>query len=282
MKFVLCSILATVLVANAGRSSRKPDWDDLKVTFGINVLSSSIFESMPRTLKDASKAGWSLIDSHCDDPSLPFRGFRYWLKSDPAVILILDGKGFIAGIQTAIDLSKVNYVPGPNRGGHPFIPYNNYQVLTAYFVDPSTICTGRSSSDFNNQGTGTGLWLQNGTNPETMSINIPRKEGDIGTTRWTKGKCTWAMGMHYWYDVTSDMPCDKFFPIFLMYDGGNLFGFGWAMNAGLTSKRYEHPTADISGNFIDPVPQCFFTDPSFNKLSTLHIYMTSSPKSVFC
>jgi len=281
MKFALCLLFAAVIDTNAF-SVRDPGWNDLKVHWGLNIFDSDNFASVPRTQTAATNANWKMIDGHCSDASQPFRGSRFSLKSDPAVILIFDKNGYIAGIQTAVDLSKVNYDPGPNRSQHPFVKYNNMQVLTAYFVDPKTVCTGRSSSDFGSQGTGTGLWIQNGTNPETMSVMIPMQENNIGTTKWTKGKCTWAMGTHYWYDVTADMSCDKFFPAFLMYSGGKLFGFGWAMNNGLTSPRYEHPTADVAGNFIDPVPQCFFTDPSFKQMSTMHIYMISKPQNADC
>jgi len=90
------------------------------------------------------------------------------------------------------------------------------------------------------------------------------------------------MELIYAYNVTKDMPCDMFFPAFLLYDGGQLFGFGWAINTKLTSSRYEHPNADVAGNFINPVPQCFFTDPSFKEMSTMHIYMISKPQNVFC
>lgn len=102
----------------------------------MNVFSSSNFASMPRNLEKAKNAGWTLIDEQCSDASKPFRGFRYWLKEDPAVILIFDKNGFIAGIQTAIDSNQNRYEPGPYRTNHPFIKFNNMQTLTAYFVDP--------------------------------------------------------------------------------------------------------------------------------------------------
>ncbi|CAF5082430.1 unnamed protein product, partial [Rotaria sp. Silwood1] len=50
-------------------------------------------------------------------------------------------------------------------------------VLTAYFVDPRTICqSGRDASHLKHEGTGTGLWLQNGSNPIRDSIEMPLYE----------------------------------------------------------------------------------------------------------
>ena len=68
-------------------------------------------------------------------------------------------------------------------------------VLTAYFVDPSTICTaGRDASRLKKEGTGTGLWLQNGTDPIQNSFQSPVQESDIGSTKWVKGACFPSMG----------------------------------------------------------------------------------------
>ena len=68
-------------------------------------------------------------------------------------------------------------------------------VLTAYFVDPSTICTtGRDASSLQKEGTGVGLWLQNGTDPIKNSFQSPMQESDVGSTKWVKGACFPSMG----------------------------------------------------------------------------------------
>ena len=59
----------------------------------------------------------------------------------------------------------------------------------------ATICTGRSAAQYTSQGTGTGLWIQNGTDPVTNSQKIPAKQADIDKTMWTKGVCFVSMGM---------------------------------------------------------------------------------------
>jgi len=54
--------------------------------------------------------------------------------------------------------------------------------------------------------------------------------------------------MHYWYDISKDMSCDDTFPVFLLYNGGRLNGFGWAFNPDIKGTSwFEHPTKDQFG-----------------------------------
>ena len=95
------------------------------------------------------------------------------------------------------------------------------------------------------------------------------------------------MGLHYWADVRGiplslDTPNDSFFPMFLLYNKGELNGFGWAFNANLTSPRLEHPTASVVSNFMTAVPNFLFDPTKSGILSTLHIYLDSTPALNFC
>ncbi len=67
-------------------------------------------------------------------------------------------------------------------------------ILTAYFVDPTTIC--RSNGDANREvgTTGTGLWLQNGPDPVRDSFSSPIAQSDADNTKWVKGSCFPSMG----------------------------------------------------------------------------------------
>lgn len=47
---------------------------------------------------------------------------------------------------------------------------------------------------YDSQGTGTGLYIQNGTDPIHNVLNIPHQETAIANTKWTKGKCFKTMG----------------------------------------------------------------------------------------
>jgi len=202
--------ILTTFVLLMGNGAFGVDWDDLRVTWSANPFSSWGFDPMPRTSTGAMK-DFVLKDDQCAQGS-KFVGKRYWYKQDPAVILLYDKNGYIAGIQTAIPKSKLT--PSPYLSNHPYVDDGDFWTVTAYFVDPSTICTtGRTAQQFKDQGTGTGLWLQNGTNPTRDLIQIPLQESEIQKTNWKFGKCFYTMGNHYWYNPTKDMDCGKFYSI---------------------------------------------------------------------
>uniref|UniRef100_A0A914VIG1 Uncharacterized protein n=1 Tax=Plectus sambesii TaxID=2011161 RepID=A0A914VIG1_9BILA len=252
-------------------------WDKFKVKWSYNPISSSAFYNLPRST-DADLRGFVEKDYHCNDahePVGPFAGTRYWKDADPALMLIFDVNGIIAGIQTAVPKSQFAPMAGPTVN-HPWIEDGDNWVLTAYFVDPSTICNGgRTKEDLENQGTGTGLYLQNGTNPKTDILFIDQDERKtLLNTKWTFGKCFYTMGNHYWYNVRENMPCNEFFPMFLMYNKKKLNAFGFAINGQLSSPRYEHPTHDVLNKFLNPVPTCLETEPAYEHLSTMHVFFT--------
>lgn len=56
-----------------------------------------------------------------------------------------------------------------------------------------------------------------------------------------KVSCIFCIGVHYWFNSRKDMSCDEFYPVFLLYNGGQLNAFGWAFQSALTSPRVEHP-----------------------------------------
>ena len=51
---------------------------------------------------------------------------------------------------------------------------------------------------------------------------------------------------------------ENFFPVFLMYNNGNLNGFGFVFNADLTSSRYEHVPKESLDKFLQTVPDFLF------------------------
>ena len=63
-------------------------------------------------------------------------------------------------------------------------------VLTAYFVDPSTICNSQRNDD---TYLGDSLAIQIGPTPSSL-MEIPLDEEDIPQTKWVKGKCFVGMG----------------------------------------------------------------------------------------
>jgi hypothetical protein len=267
--FVLALVLPAVALA-------VDPYDGLRITWNLNPFSNG-FDAMPRDLNNDDLDGFVEIDNQCTVNG-QFRGVRYWKDNDPAAILLFDVNGYIAGIQTSVLQSE--YTPPTPSIGHPYLADGDYWTLTIYFVDPSTICTtGRTADEYAAQGTGTGFWMQNGTDPDTQSLQAPQNEADVAAnTKWVLGHCFWTMGNHYWYDVSSDMDCNQMFPFFLLYNKGRVNAGGFAMNNAAESSRYEHPPQAVIGQFMDPVPKCFGTG-DFKSQTTMHVYMTDYPRT---
>jgi len=255
-------VFTTVLAA--------PNWNDLRTTFGIAPFSKVFFAQQPRDLNQDTK-GFVLKDDMCNGSNL-FVGKRYWIDNDPALILIFDINGYIAGIQTAVD-KATGYKPVAPMLGTYILDEGTYYTQTVYFVDPKIICSpGRSATDFANQGTGTDLYIQMGPSPTTDLFVVPMNEYDIKGTKWGYGKCFYMMGQHYWYNLTLDMSCDNLVPYCLLYNGGVLNAFCFAIDYNVKpSDRYEHPTPLAAQGFMDPVPKCLS-----GTQSTLHVYTTSN------
>lgn len=251
-----------------------PEWNGLRVTWNPNPRDPWAFASIPRDDTFLPK-GLGLRDEQCNDGSL-FRGIRFWYDEDPALTILYDINGVVAGIQTSV--LKSEYTPSTYTENRNFADDGDYWTLTAYFVDPNIICSvGRKKEDLTTDGTGHGLWLQIGPDPLKDLLQIPLKEEEIKQTKWKFGKCFPTMGNHYWFNNTKDMQCEKFFPSCLLYNGGVLNAFCFSINANLKSLRYEHPTSKEAVMFIDPMPDCFITDQSYNPSSTIHVYMVNDP-----
>lgn len=254
------------------------EWDGLRVTWSLNPFSKWGFNSLPRKVTDLTK-DFKLRDDQCSTANAKFLGKRYWYQEDPAVTLLFDKNGIIAGIQTSAPKSVYPQPPAP-VANHQYVEDGDHWTLTAYFVDPSIICgSGRSDDDFVKQGTGVGLWLQMGPNPVKDSVKIPSTEKEVQQTKWKLGHCFVTMGNHYWHNVTKDMNCENFLPYCLLYNKGKLTAFCFSMNAQLTSPRYEHPPEGSAKMFIDPVPDCFSTVESYKKPSTMHVYMVDNART---
>jgi charged multivesicular body protein 7 len=267
--FIVISLISILTIA-----SSTPAWNDLRVTFGVNPFSKWDFDELPRDTHGDMQS-FTLKDDQCTSGKGLFVGKRYWYGSDPAVLLIFDINGYIAGIQTSVP--KSDWQPAATMVNKFVIDEGDMYTETVYFVDPSTICKGgRTADQYASQGTGTDLYIQTGPDPLKDIFQVPVNEADIKPTKWGHGKCFWGMGQHYWYNVSADMPCANFVPYCLLYNDGKLNAFCFSINAGLTSERYEHPTATTAKGFMDPVPDCFSSDPTYSKLSTMHVYLTSN------
>jgi hypothetical protein len=252
----------------------KPNnWNDLKRTWGINPFGNS-FVSMPRTVNDAIKQGW-ILDKNC---SQTHQGNRY-TNGDNMTMLLFGNDGEIAGISAGIPKNLTfNW---PSGGVKKFFKdEGNLQTITAYFKDPATIC---SNGQYNRaQQTGDRLIIENSDG----NWEIPYMEKDLEGGKWTKGQCFWTMGQHYWADLSGKVNVnttpDNFVPAFLLYNKGKLNGFGWAMNYDSPSNNVEHPQTSTLGNFFVDIPKQFYDPSQSGTLSTLHIFLDSTPRLNFC
>lgn len=250
-----------------GKPGDKPEWDDFKATF-------LKYNNLPMTSDDAKDAGWTST-AVCQNDAY-FNGNRYILNGDSAVMLLYDSNGKIAGIQTGVPKSKAT--DGFYKKDH-WVEDGDMLVVTAYFVHPSVICNGtRKASKY----LGDGLFIQTGKTPSSL-MEIPLKQDDVKKTKWVEGKCVWGMGKHYWYDISNNMNCDNFFPMFLLYNGGKLNAFGFVMQGNFESSRYEHPPARVLDFFFQSHTQPICVKQlAAGGLSTVHIYLQHRPYFNHC
>lgn len=249
--------------------SDTPEWSKLSVTY-------LKFSGLPINVNDAIADGWTK-DKSCDARSY-FKGNRYVLKGDTAVMLLFDSNGKIAGIQNGIPKSAVGNLK------LPWISERDLNVITAYFTDPENICSGsRPPSNY----LGDQLLLQTG-NESSNTMAIPFKQEDLAGTKWVEGGCFPAMGRHYWYNISADMDCSDFYPMFLLYSKKKrLTGFGWVTVGYAESPRYEHPPPKRLGHRLgdlgffqeETMPKCI---PHLEVLTTQHVYLDKRPYLNLC
>ncbi|CAF3577830.1 unnamed protein product, partial [Rotaria sp. Silwood1] len=229
---------------------RKIEWNTLKIRWGPDPLVSNdeVYVRQPRTVQQALQEQYKQLPNALGEQCAGKTtiGYRYWKGNDTGAILIFDKQGTIAGIQIAVTL----------------------------------ICTdGRTLSQLEHEGTGTGLFLQNGTNPIIDSIEIPLWEDDIGKTKWVKGGCFKTMGDYIFLSLIC---------VFVHHDHfkfkGQLSGFGWDIVANLNfSRRTERVLTSAISSFLIPVPTCI---PKLNDelggFTTQHLYFNTDPANLEC
>lgn len=281
MKFQILAL--TVLISSLALSDAflfgGPTWDDLKVTWGPNPLSSYYFNSMPRTVQDAVNQNWKLEKS-CSQVN----GNRYILNGDRSVILIFNSAGRIAGIASSIPKGLPFNYPSAKQAQYLQDEGTDY-VVVAYFQDPTTVCNMKKASVIPRSfETGDRIIIVG----DGKTMNIPIEESEVATQGiYSKGGCFPTMGRHYYAHVdaipfTTSIQPSEVLPIFLLYNSGQLNAFGWIMNTFLEGDRYEHAPKSSASVFLPAVPD-FLNDPNANDLlSSIHIFMDSTPLLNYC
>ncbi|KAJ8298851.1 hypothetical protein KUTeg_022911 [Tegillarca granosa] len=155
------------------------------------------------------------------------------------------------------------------------VEFNGIQMyaVTVYFKHPHLLCNPLPLPD---SQTGKGLYIQNGTSPEKDFIQIPLESKDL-TSIWKPSSCVPGMGLHYFRNLSRSLPCEKIFPVFLMYDSeGKLSAFGWAFQGkpmNLAPIKWFHLVPKIYPFIFDTkkLPSCMF-HPKFSVFG-LHIWL---------
>ncbi|XP_031568100.1 uncharacterized protein LOC116302851 isoform X2 [Actinia tenebrosa] len=245
---------------------KSPRWNQLSVTW------MKLFR-LPLTTSQAKSGNW-VQDTRCDNQNF-FRGNRYTLRKDKSVMLLFDDSNSkIVGIQGEIPKKKVL------RKSLPWIHDRGHYVITAYFRDPVSICSNNTSST---GILGDRLLIQNDSSAFDY-VTIPLREQGLMGTKWVKGKCFWSMGQLYWYNISSRMACRDMFPVFLMYNNGELNGFGWIVLDDLditTSTSFVRATSTSFQYFFQngSMPECLKTA---GHMSLQHIFLDDTPFLNFC
>jgi len=254
---------------------KKPDktppvWNNFRVTWPR-------YKSKPKTMSDAKEEGFAQENNKCSTDGFVLKGESY------AASYIYNFWGVISGIRTCI-LPGHKYAQSlMSANGGPFHPQTlggkNYNCVYMMFRDPKFICTGSTTKT----GTGDGLWIKKGGKYEPLVTGSERLEENVPKP-FVKGKCFKSMGVHYWYDIKSDMDCSTMFPVFLLYNNGKLNGWGWIFVPGPTEKnpRFENPSPRVTTMFLpeEGRPTCVTSSPT--DLTSMHIAFQNPLFKNFC
>ncbi|OXA45103.1 uncharacterized protein LOC110857210 [Folsomia candida] len=280
-----------------------PFWNDLKTTFAIDgfvpIYQGKGYNPLPRSKTVAEKQGWISASPNCENDG-QFAGFRYINAADPTkpdttVSPLMDRNGIIAGIQMNIKVSEAKANPNNTYKFDEIAMFyrntiagDDVYTLTAYFVDPSTICSqGRTSSQFTSDGTGTQLYFQNGPDPSNLIV-VPNDRTQALTEGWSDNKCFVGMGVHNWFqqEKFQETNCNYLRPAFLLYNVRNkLIGFGFQHVGKSVSTRVEYPPATVVKMIVgDKCSQCLLDLAAHGGIgvTTMHVFMIGSPQFQNC
>merc|ERR1719229_244424 len=269
-------LLNALLFVHSFTISSSESHGDMTIETEWDVLVTTAFSflDIPMNESSAINEGWTLLfNSECDDGTNQIiRGNVYWSNSDISSLPIFDADGHIAGLIIGVE------DPGSSQQGKaPWIDYGTFFGLTAFFREPSTLCT---PSDGTIRKC---LWLSDGS--KGGYYKVPLREKDIAGTVWKRGGCldgAFRMGTHYWMYDQFDVNCDDANPFFTMYDDGKLHAFGVAMVSAdrpfPNGQRWEQlPGPILATAFLpDRVPECIVEEDVDYPFTTMHVFMRQS------
>ncbi|XP_052798799.1 uncharacterized protein LOC128230514 [Mya arenaria] len=263
-------------------------WDHITIRYGF-------WYDLPTYQSTAFKEGYERLNDVCKTDL--YHGFLFRRDDNMKAMPIYDLNGNLAGIQSAIpsnmrgynsfnetiDLPPLEIMPPVLKG----IRDSNgilYYTVTAYFKHPRLIC-----SPVTPKGVlpGRGLYIQMGYDPEDDFYHIPRDATQLSPL-WRKGNCRPQMGTLYFMNMSNQLPCEKIYPLFLLYDmEGNLGAFGWVFQGRPNNffsddgMGWFHLTPPTYPFLYDPamLPACMFNE-NFQVFG-IHVYL-QEPNKLLC
>lgn len=269
----LVCFIGCALAGHGRRQAGGLKWNQLSIRWPS-------YHEMPLFLEDAKE--WKELSDDCQSNG-PFVGRRFARMKDGdfdrGLILIFDHLGQVSGVQIAFPKSY----QVPKSFQSMFIESGSFLYLTAYFIEPTKMCSNGRKRASIGDGLRIQLTPQNLGKPLTY-MAAPLTEEKTTGTGWVKGKCFYSMGQHYWYKISTDMSSEDFFPVFLLYNKGKLNGWGWATLGDLKNDLVEHPSSSVLTYFFQPEshPKCLDTESTKRGITTQHVYLQSWPKWNFC
>lgn len=113
------------------------EWDNVRVTWGLNPFDPQYFNPLPLTETEAIAKGWTR-DKDCSQ----INGIRYVLNNDRAIMVVYGTNGQIVGVSSAIPKNLPFNFPS-NENQAYLNDENEYYTINAYFVDPTTVCSSK-------------------------------------------------------------------------------------------------------------------------------------------
>jgi hypothetical protein len=269
-------------------------WEDFRVTFSSVPILGQGLHQINRLQSEAIAQGWVPISNDCANGG-KFNGFRFVYEEDNVKqydrVLLFDKQGTIAGIQMLLPQSAVLSVKSTIQLDKTTMYQNDtlnnvdYFVLTSYFQNPDTICTvGRSAEQLESEGTGNGLWFQNGISPASL-IQAPLERGAAITEGWSKNACFFQMGVHNFYqlDTFDATNCNQMRPAFLLFNlNDQLIGFGYVSPGKVASKYFENPSYLAIRAIANPGTPLCLEQVANDGISSMHVYFRNNTNQFTC
>lgn len=93
------------------------------------------------------------------------------------------------------------------------------------------------------------------------------------------------LGRHYYYNVTENLPCEKFEPFFLLVKDGNIIGLGWQFFGKTTpvDKNWYDNINEIAVKATVPIrPKCLVELTNKYGVISTHMYFVQNPWFIGC